>query len=496
MVMLLFHSRLLEHLVPSILQEFPQFRVSPKKLASKTSNTQLMNQQHPGACRASPDSALFGPPSLSHHHRSTPHDPSVLPWSHRPEGVPPLEWRDPMRLPLSHPDADVDALADAKGKKKKGRIFPKLLWNPRSDILDGKPSGTPSHEVSSTVSSTVISTKTPLEESHCSSDLSRDAQRVLGGFRQQRESRDQKKRQQKKQRPKSAAGPLCEPDFLGSLVVFPTSFDGLNVNPVSHPESPRPSHQHSEQLPSRLGGRGNTVDGAVLQQQSLLSDAAGFPTRNGTVAAANPSTPIRHHKTPFVAPPPLITPTPSGRSPGSRKSEWNDSRLARDPGYQQETRVTDMSTPWKSTSTPVSDFTTVRTCSLKDTNQQYVPNLPPPPPPLLEPCLSLEIKFLQPNIEVAPGVTLPLRGVEETVVYLMRGKMVRTACWSCGTQLRCMDQAEYVLCPTCRVVAPLEDEVVGTQRKFGTDTARIPRRGVALGLTQAEWLHWKDQLGL
>eukprot|EP00549_Striatella_unipunctata_P013141 CAMPEP_0118674814 /NCGR_PEP_ID=MMETSP0800-20121206/1095_1 /TAXON_ID=210618 ORGANISM="Striatella unipunctata, Strain CCMP2910" /NCGR_SAMPLE_ID=MMETSP0800 /ASSEMBLY_ACC=CAM_ASM_000638 /LENGTH=205 /DNA_ID=CAMNT_0006570047 /DNA_START=510 /DNA_END=1127 /DNA_ORIENTATION=+ len=60
-----------------------------------------------------------------------------------------------------------------------------------------------------------------------------------------------------------------------------------------------------------------------------------------------------------------------------------------------------------------------------------------------------------PTIEMEPGIFLPLRGSDETLCGLLCGQMQSATCWGCSLHLSCLIDANYVLCPQCRIVSPL-----------------------------------------
>lgn len=128
---------------------------------------------------------------------------------------------------------------------------------------------------------------------------------------------------------------------------------------------------------------------------------------------------------------------------------------------------------------------------------------------------SLETQFLQPDIAVAPGVRLPVRGVRETMAALRKcdtqhaSSFVTTRCWTCETFLCCLRDAEFVLCPECRVVSPLDVASTSPDECSVSDGASSEskdqyspcrrgqaRHGVALGFTDSEWLQWRQQISL
>ncbi|KAI2514324.1 hypothetical protein MHU86_217 [Fragilaria crotonensis] len=59
-------------------------------------------------------------------------------------------------------------------------------------------------------------------------------------------------------------------------------------------------------------------------------------------------------------------------------------------------------------------------------------------------------------IELCPGVDLPLRGSLETQHAISRNFTVRVECINCTLQVNCIRDAQYILCPMCYCVSPLE----------------------------------------
>jgi hypothetical protein len=78
------------------------------------------------------------------------------------------------------------------------------------------------------------------------------------------------------------------------------------------------------------------------------------------------------------------------------------------------------------------------------------------------------------EIEVSPGVHLPMRGAEETELALRKGQVLSTTCACCESRLYCIMSAEYLYCPLCRVIGPVCFEHNFTQQSAG---------GVGLGFT-------------
>jgi hypothetical protein len=58
-------------------------------------------------------------------------------------------------------------------------------------------------------------------------------------------------------------------------------------------------------------------------------------------------------------------------------------------------------------------------------------------------------------MEIAPGLSLPLRTTAETLQAVQRDTLLTHDCVSCTAALYCMQQAEVIVCPYCRVIEPL-----------------------------------------
>jgi hypothetical protein len=85
----------------------------------------------------------------------------------------------------------------------------------------------------------------------------------------------------------------------------------------------------------------------------------------------------------------------------------------------------------------------------------------PPPAPQIE-------------IEVSPGYYLRIRGAAETHLAIQQGRVRPTVCSCCTSQLYCTMVAEYVICPTCREISPVDFKHNNSLGQVG---------GVGLGLT-------------
>jgi hypothetical protein len=88
-----------------------------------------------------------------------------------------------------------------------------------------------------------------------------------------------------------------------------------------------------------------------------------------------------------------------------------------------------------------------------------------------------------PVIEVAPGVKLRLRGSQETWAAISRDFYVPGLCWGCSETIFVIQDAAYVLCPTCRTVSPMDGTFENPEVS-----------GVGLGFTFEELVLWQQQI--
>ena len=120
---------------------------------------------------------------------------------------------------------------------------------------------------------------------------------------------------------------------------------------------------------------------------------------------------------------------------------------------------------------------------------------------LHSPPSSTENPSKQIEIEVAPGLYMPLRGSDETIDAIESGRACIVRCFACNSKLSCVPDCELVICPDCRVLSPVQDEDEDLHRSmpnmgsgnwsdddqtpgYNMSSASLPppRRGVGLGL--------------
>jgi hypothetical protein len=83
------------------------------------------------------------------------------------------------------------------------------------------------------------------------------------------------------------------------------------------------------------------------------------------------------------------------------------------------------------------------------------------------------------QIEISPGIYARLRGSEETWNAIKCGNSTHTKCFSCELSLICISDAEYVICPACRVVSPIFSEYSGKDLMYPHSAVS---GGVGLGM--------------
>ena len=87
-------------------------------------------------------------------------------------------------------------------------------------------------------------------------------------------------------------------------------------------------------------------------------------------------------------------------------------------------------------------------------------------------------------IEIAAGVTARLRGAKETWDCIKNDNFLPATCYSCSENLFCIMDASFVLCPNCKVVSRMNEEVAGNAVKGG----------VGLGFRYDDLCVWQSDL--
>jgi hypothetical protein len=102
--------------------------------------------------------------------------------------------------------------------------------------------------------------------------------------------------------------------------------------------------------------------------------------------------------------------------------------------------------------------------------------IPPPPSPLRS------------TIEIAPGVHVRLRGADETWKAIANDFYMPAECICCESMIFCIQNADSVWCPDCRVVSRMEDPSSGGEGDVGG------MGGVGLGFKYEDLARWQEDL--
>lgn len=88
------------------------------------------------------------------------------------------------------------------------------------------------------------------------------------------------------------------------------------------------------------------------------------------------------------------------------------------------------------------------------------------------------------RVEIAPNVWVRLRDARETWAAVERDFYFPIVCFGCSTELCCIQDADYCICPLCRVVSPMRDD----------SNVDVGKGGAGLGFTLDELLQWQSQI--
>lgn len=100
------------------------------------------------------------------------------------------------------------------------------------------------------------------------------------------------------------------------------------------------------------------------------------------------------------------------------------------------------------------------------------------PPPLREKVAGVKM------VEVSPGVHLRLRGADETWRAIQVDFYMPCECVCCTSTIFAIQDADFVLCPVCRVVSPMDGKVFD-----GASDG-----GVGLGFQMEELAKWQEEI--
>jgi hypothetical protein len=87
------------------------------------------------------------------------------------------------------------------------------------------------------------------------------------------------------------------------------------------------------------------------------------------------------------------------------------------------------------------------------------------------------------SIEISPGVHVRLRGADETWKAIEHDYYMPAECICCESTVFCIQDADYVLCPDCRVVI-----------RLGGSSSRGIGGGVSLGFKYEDLARWQEDI--
>lgn len=93
------------------------------------------------------------------------------------------------------------------------------------------------------------------------------------------------------------------------------------------------------------------------------------------------------------------------------------------------------------------------------------------------------------RIPLSPDVTVPLRGATETWQAIKHEGTIATMCIDCGADLHVIEDAEYIACPDCWMVGPVQQNVGGIA--FECDGSS-DNYGIGLGVKAQEVVQWVE----
>lgn len=97
--------------------------------------------------------------------------------------------------------------------------------------------------------------------------------------------------------------------------------------------------------------------------------------------------------------------------------------------------------------------------------------------------ISKETQRYERYIEIVPGHSTRLRGAQETWQCIEQDFFMPVTCLACGLDLCCIQDADYVLCPICKVISPMDN----IEESIGIG-------GVGLGFTLDDLARWQSEI--
>lgn len=94
------------------------------------------------------------------------------------------------------------------------------------------------------------------------------------------------------------------------------------------------------------------------------------------------------------------------------------------------------------------------------------------------------------NIPLSAGLSVPLRGAAETWSAIRTAATTAVSCNGCTANLHVLEDAEYVVCPDCWTVGPVEYNIGGIMLESDGSSNNF---GIALGVKADEILEWVEE---
>jgi hypothetical protein len=91
-------------------------------------------------------------------------------------------------------------------------------------------------------------------------------------------------------------------------------------------------------------------------------------------------------------------------------------------------------------------------------------------------------------VEVAPGMSLPLRSIEESYKSIVIGKTVSIMCAGCQQKLCATEAVTMVICGDCWLCMPPERD--SEQERAHQDLGPDAKDSVGLGVTDGDIVKW------
>jgi len=77
--------------------------------------------------------------------------------------------------------------------------------------------------------------------------------------------------------------------------------------------------------------------------------------------------------------------------------------------------------------------------------------------------------FHRPRVQISPGHWVEMRGAVETCCAFQRKFYRRSNCPSCTTRIQYIQDAALVVCPTCDMLLPINDDMSGKGLAIGVE---------------------------